>query len=83
MLKEIEPSPLRSHDLILGNLLSSEPLDKLCQSSWEGSLAWTVGDPQALFKLLKVIGAPRLVRHGAGWTRKPNWWGGCREQSLH
>jgi hypothetical protein len=83
MLKEIEPSPLRSRDLILGLLASCEPLHKLCQSGWEGSLDRTVGDAQALFKLLKVIGAPRLVRHRAGWTRKSNWWGSCREQSLH
>jgi hypothetical protein len=36
---------LISGDLILGNLVSSEPLDKLCQSGWEGSLDRTAGNP--------------------------------------
>jgi hypothetical protein len=36
---------LISGDLILGNLVSSEPLDKLCQSDWEGSLDRTAGNP--------------------------------------
>jgi hypothetical protein len=45
-----------SHDLILGPLASSEPLDKLCQSGWEGSLDRTAGNPQALSQPLKVTG---------------------------
>jgi hypothetical protein len=81
--KGTEHSPRMSRDLILGLLASCEPLHKLCQAHWEGSLDQTVGDPQAFSQPLKVIGVQRLVRRHVSRGRKRNCWGISLEQSLH
>ena len=56
-----EPVIWTSGSLILNLLPSCEPLHKLCQSGWEGSLDWTAGNPKSLSQPLKVTGGQRLV----------------------
>jgi hypothetical protein len=54
------------HDLILGMLASCEPLHKLRQASREGSLDWSVGNPQSISQPLKLTGGQGLIYCGMG-----------------
>ena len=69
--------------LTLGLLLACEPFDKFCQPSWEIGFNRSIGQPQPLPKLLKVVGTERLVQCGVRWDRKRNLWDVNREQGLH
>ena len=69
--------------LILGLLASCEPLHKLRQASREGSLDWSVGNPQPFSQPLKVTGIEGLIQHGMGWEGKLDCRGFSREQGLH
>jgi hypothetical protein len=55
-----------SLDLILGPLASREPFYKLRQASREGSLDWSVGNPQPISQPLKLTGGQGLIYCGMG-----------------
>ena len=78
-----EPVIWTSGSLILNPLPSCEPLHKLCQSGWEGSLDRTVGSPQSLSQPLKVTGGQRLIQRSRGWRRQGDCRGIGQGQSLH
>jgi hypothetical protein len=69
--------------LILGLLASGEALHKLRQPNREGSLDWSIDNPQPLSQPLKVTGVQTLIRHGMGWQRKLDRRGFSRVQGLH
>ena len=66
MPQAAEPSPLMRRDLILGPLASREPFYKLRQASREGSLDWSVGNPQPISQPLKFTGGQGLIYYGMG-----------------
>lgn len=69
--------------LILGLLASCEPLHKLRQAGREGSLDWSICNPQPFSQPLKVTGVKRLIQHRMGWERKLDRRGFSRVQGLH
>jgi hypothetical protein len=69
--------------LILGLLASCEPLHKFRQTSREGSLDWSVGNPQPFSQPLKVTGIEGLVQCRMGREGKLDCRSFSRVQGLH